>query len=51
MKAFTIIYTRTVREDAVVEAKNEKEALKKFKEIKPDVRVIDIQMWYDLRDF
>lgn len=45
MKTFTIIYTRTVRDSQVIEAKNEKEARKKFNDVKPDVRVLDVQQW------
>ncbi len=51
MKAFTIVYAKTICEDTVIEAKNEKEAVKKFRAMQPDVRVLDVQTWYEFSDF
>ncbi len=45
MKTFTIVYVKTVKADQVVQAKNQKEAEKVFREANPDVRVVDVQDW------
>lgn len=45
MRSFTVIYVKTVREDKVIQARNEKEARAKFEKTQPEVRVLDVQEW------
>lgn len=42
MKTFSINFCYSVHEDIKIKAKNEKEALRKFRETRPDERVLDI---------
>lgn len=49
MKTFTIVYLKTVREDKVLCAKNEKEARKAFQKMMPDERIVDVQQWSEFQ--
>lgn len=42
MKTYSINFCYSISEDIKVKAKNEKEAIKKFREIRPDERILDI---------
>lgn len=42
MKSFSITWIYSITEEVVVDARDKKEALKKFKQIHPDDRITDI---------
>lgn len=50
MKTYSINFAYTVSEDIKIKAKNQKEAIRKFRETRPDERILDVYE-VDLRSF